>query len=80
MTPEEYSRFDATGLAKLVADREVTPDELLDTALAAVAAVNGPLNAVVAVFAEEARRHVREELGTGPFRGVPFLLKDLTAD
>jgi amidase len=80
VTPEEYSRFDATGLAKLVADREVTPDELLDTALAAVAAVNGPLNAVVAVFAEEARRHVREELGTGPFRGVPFLLKDLTAD
>ena len=40
---------DATELAGLVARGEVTPDELLDAALAAVAARNPALNAVVMV-------------------------------
>ena len=75
----EYQTYDATGLAECVARGDVTPDELLDTALAGVKAVNGRLNAVVATFEEEARRFIRDELGDGPFRGVPFLLKDLTA-
>jgi len=76
---QDYRNHDATGLAALVAGGEVTPEELLDTALAAVEAVNGPLNAVVALFADEARRFIRDDLAGGPFRGVPFLLKDLTA-
>ncbi|WP_245294651.1 amidase [Rhizobium rhizosphaerae] len=75
----DYQNHDATGLAECVARGDVTPDELLDAALAGVAAVNGRLNAVVATFEEEARRFIRDELGDGPFRGVPFLLKDLTA-
>ncbi len=79
MQLSEYLNFDATGLSKLVAQREITPDELLDTALAGVKAVDGKLNAVVAIFEEEARRFIKEELADGPFKGVPFLLKDLTA-
>jgi len=75
----EYHKYDATGLAELVAKGEVTADELLDTALAGVDAVNGQLNAVVATFEDEARRFIRDDLGQGPFKGVPFLLKDLTA-
>ncbi|MDQ0467025.1 amidase [Labrys wisconsinensis] len=75
----EYASHDALGLAALVARREVHPAELLDAALAAVDLVDGSLNAVVATFAEEARRHIAEGLPEGPFRGVPFLLKDLTA-
>ncbi|HWJ74828.1 MAG TPA: amidase [Kaistia sp.] len=75
----EYQNFDAIGLAELVAKREVTPTELLETALAGVKAVDGQLNAVVATFEEEARRFIDEELADGPFKGVPFLLKDLTA-
>ncbi len=68
---------DATELAERVARREVTPDELLDAALAAVAARNPAINAVVLVQEEVARRTIREGLPQGPFRGVPFLLKDL---
>ncbi|MFA6153481.1 MAG: amidase [Mesorhizobium sp.] len=79
MQLSEYQNFDATGLAELVAQQEVTPGELLDTALAGVGAVNDKLNAVVAIFEEEARRFIDEELADGPFKGVPFLLKDLTA-
>jgi amidase len=76
----EYQNYDGIGLAELVARGEVTPSELLDTALAGAEAVNGRLNAVVATFEGEARRFIAEELNDGPFRGVPFLLKDLTAD
>lgn len=76
----DYEDHDATGLAALVAAGEVTPDELLDAALERVAERNPILNAVVLVQEEEARRAIRAGLPRGPFRGVPFLLKDLGAE
>ncbi|PTE08148.1 amidase [Mesorhizobium helmanticense] len=79
MKLNEYSKLDATGLAALVAEGTVTPSELLETALDAVSAVNGPLNAVVATFADEALQRIEAGLPKGPFTGVPFMLKDLTA-
>ena len=69
--------MDATAQAELVASGAVSPDELLDAALAAVDRLNPALNAVVLVQEAAARRAIREGLPTGPFRGVPFLLKDL---
>jgi amidase len=68
---------DATALAELVAKGEVSPDELLDAALAAVAERNPALNAVVLMQEDVARRSIAEGLPRGPFRGVPFLIKDL---
>lgn len=79
MQLSEYITYDATGLAELVAKGDVLPTELLETALAGVAATNDALNAVVSTFEEEARRFISEDLGEGPFKGVPFVLKDLTA-
>jgi amidase/6-aminohexanoate-cyclic-dimer hydrolase len=73
----DYDRHDATGLAALVAHREVTPDELLDEALARTASLNPGLNAVVLIQEDIARQAIRRGLPDGPFRGVPFLLKDL---
>lgn len=73
----EYETYDATGLAELVAQGETSPDELLDAALARVEARNPALNAVVLVQEDVARRSIRNGLPDGPFRGVPFLLKDL---
>lgn len=73
----DLGQRDATALAALVARREVSPDELLDSALAAVAARNPALNAVVLVQEEAARAAIAAGLPRGPFRGVPFLLKDL---
>ena len=77
---EGYGTHDATALAALVADGEVSPDELLDAALARMEAVNGRLNAVVGVYEDVARDAIRAGLPEGPFRGVPFLLKDLGAE
>ena len=68
---------DATELAGLVARGAVSPCELLDAALAAVEARNPALNAVVLVQEGAARRAIAEGLPRGPFRGVPFLIKDL---
>lgn len=68
---------DATELAQRVARGDVSPAELLDAALAAVASRNPELNAVVLVQEDVARRAIDAGLPRGPFRGVPFLLKDL---
>ena len=68
---------DATALAGLVARGEVSPTELLDAALAAVEARNPAINAVVLMQEGVARQAIADGLPPGPFRGVPFLIKDL---
>ena len=71
---------DSTALAALVAHGDVSPDELLDAALARVAVLNPALNAVVLMQEQTARAAISAGLPDGPFRGVPFLLKDLGAE
>jgi len=75
----EYDALDATGLAALVARGEVTPADLLEAALERVDARNPALNAVIHRFEVEARRRAQGIVPAGPFRGVPFLTKDLGA-
>jgi amidase/6-aminohexanoate-cyclic-dimer hydrolase len=73
----DLAAADATELAGLVAKGEVTASELLDAALEAVQARNGAINAVVLIQEGVARKAIAEGLPTGPFQGVPFLIKDL---
>ncbi len=68
---------DATELAGWIVKGEVSPSELLDAALAAVTKHNPALNAVVLIEEGAARAAIKAGLPLGPFRGVPFLLKDL---
>ncbi len=75
----EYTDYDATGLAELVQKREVSPKELLAAARARADAVNPKLNAIVIPMHEQAEERVKGEL-SGPFAGVPFLLKDIQQD
>ena len=75
----EYDSCDGLELARLVADRQVKPEELLDAAIERVERLNPKLNAVVYPWYDEARRAIARGLPEGPFRGVPFLLKDLHA-
>jgi len=79
MSFEEYAKYDGLGLAELVRKGAVTPAELLDVALKRLDAVNPRINAVVVRFPERARSQIEAGLPEGPFRGVPFLLKDLHA-
>jgi Asp-tRNA(Asn)/Glu-tRNA(Gln) amidotransferase A subunit family amidase len=77
MTFDEYNRYDATGLAKLIASREVTAAEVTEAAIVAIESLNPRLNAVITPMFELARGSVRAGLPEGPLSGVPYLLKDL---
>src|SRR5262245_41623156 len=76
MKLSEYARYDALGLADLVATRQVSPKELAQTAARAIAAINPMVNAVVETYADRIDDLDEASLGSGPFRGVPFLIKD----
>jgi len=73
----EYAHYDALGLARLVADKQVTPTELAHTAAKAIAAANPAVNAVVETYPDRIDGLDENTLGNGPFRGVPFLMKDV---
>ncbi len=75
MNFEEYRAYDATGLAKLVADKEVSAAELLALAQQRAAAVNPRINAIVRDIPASPSEQLR-----GPFAGVPFLIKDIAQD
>ncbi|RFC66822.1 MULTISPECIES: amidase [Mesorhizobium] len=75
-----YDIEDATGLAAHVARGDVSPDELLDEALARIAALNPQINAVTMMREDTARGFIANGLPDGPLKGVPFLLKDLGAE
>ena len=77
MSFKEYSEYDGVGLAALVDKGEVTPVELIDAAIERTEKHNGAINAVVYKAYDEARTAAAGRLPNGPFRGVPFLVKDL---
>ena len=76
---EDLQRLDATAQAELVRRGEVSPSELVDAAIARAEAINPKLNALVTETFELAREAARGALPNGPFRGVPFVVKDLIA-
>jgi len=77
MNLDEYAGYDALGLARLVERKEVSPRELAATALKAIEAVNPKLNAVIEIYDDRIAGLDAKSLGRGPFRGVPFLIKDV---
>ena len=68
---------DATELATLVRSGQASPGELVDDAIARVQRLDPTVNAVIHERFEAARTEARGGLPDGPFRGVPFLVKDL---
>ncbi len=76
-TLPDYERYDGIGLAGLVKARQVSAQELLDVAMERVDLRNPALNAVVYRMYDQAQAAVAAGLPSGPFSGVPYLLKDL---
>src|SRR3990172_12797367 len=72
--------LDATAQADLVRRKQIKPSELVEAAIDCIERVNPQLNAVVTPMYELARKAAAGPLPDGPFTGVPFLLKDLTAE
>ena len=68
---------DALGLAQLVRDKQISPSELLDAAIARTEALNPRFNFMAQKHYEHGRAAIANGLPQGPFTGVPWLLKDL---
>jgi amidase len=77
MNLAEYASFDALGLAELIARGEVSPRQVAATAMRAIEAANPAVNAVVETYPDRIEGLDEAALGDGPFRGVPFLIKDV---
>lgn len=68
---------DALGLAELVRTRQVSPLELLDAAIGRAEALDPRLHFMAQRHYDYGRAAIANGLPKGPFRGVPWLLKDL---
>src|SRR5262245_62063240 len=73
----EYRRCDATALAGLIAKREVSAKEVLETAIARAEQINPSINAIVHKQYDQARAAAAAGPASGPLSGVPYLIKDL---
>jgi amidase len=77
-----YNRSAAT-LARQIGERELTAEEVVQSCLKRIEAVNPRLNAVVQIAAEQALAAARaaddalaQQQAVGPLHGVPFTVKD----
>jgi Asp-tRNA(Asn)/Glu-tRNA(Gln) amidotransferase A subunit family amidase len=74
---DEYRKHDATALARLIGKGEVSAREVLEAAIARAEEVSPAINAIVHKQYGQARKAVAAGLPDGPFKGVPYLIKDL---
>ena len=72
----EYGKYDGLGLAELVRRKEVSPADLVDSAIDAIERLNPRVNCVVQQLHDRALSQIQAGLPYGPFRGVPFLVKE----
>lgn len=73
----EYDKYDGLGLATLIAAKEISSEEVLAACVERAERVNPIINAVVSMA--DTNERARNGGLSGPFHGVPFLLKDLSA-
>src|SRR5947208_720940 len=75
---DDLAWLDASAQAELVRRGKASPVELVEAAIRRIERTNPELNAVIIPRFEKARAEAAScALPDGPFRGVPFLLKDL---
>lgn len=74
-----YENCDGLDLASAVRRGEASPAELLQEAIARIKTRNPVFNCVAYYDEEIGRKSVEQASRSGPFYGVPFLLKDIGA-
>ncbi len=78
---DEFAGMDATEQAALVAEGKASPLELVEAACARAERLDPELNALIHPALDRAREMAkRDDLPAGPFRGVPFIMKDIGGD
>ncbi len=76
---DETAFMDATQQAELIRNGEVSAGELLEAAIERAERINPKINAIISPLYDRARSSA-ENIGDGPLAGVPFLLKDVSAE
>src|SRR4051794_31322230 len=79
MANDDLTWMDATAQAELVRTGQASPAELVEAAIDRIERVDGSINAVIHRRFEQALDEAKGDLPDGPFRGVPFVVKDLFA-
>lgn len=74
---DNYTDYDAMGLAECVRAGEVSARELLDEAMRRAEQAQSELNCFSALFPEIAEAQIAAGLPEGPLSGVPYATKDL---
>src|SRR5262245_64081425 len=84
--PKDLTRLSAVELARLIRTKKLSPVEVTEAHLSAIARINPAINAFCTVvpekslaWAREAETAVRKRARLGPLHGVPVAVKDLTA-
>jgi amidase len=75
--PSKIAILDATDIAAMVRRKDVTALEVIDQAIKRAEAVQPQLNFLVTPTFERARERAKTIALTGPFAGVPYLIKDM---
>jgi amidase len=75
----EFHKYDGLGLGELVRTRQISPVELIEEAISRIEAHNPKINAVIYKMYDQARVAAKGDLPDSPFKGVPFLQKDMHA-
>ena len=78
MNIDEYAAYDGLGLAKLIKNGDISPGELALTAANAISDTNLKVNAVIETYPDRIENLDVTDFPDGPFKGVPFLIKDVT--
>jgi amidase len=76
----DYASLDGVALSALVRKREVTPSEVTHAFVEAVEKVNPRINAIIEIYSDRIKElDDNQIISSGPFAGVPFLMKDIGA-
>jgi len=86
--PDDLVQYDGIALGNLIRRGEITASELLELVIARIETINPIINATVHKLYDQARDDAKKLTSHKPvkrsnmdvFKGVPFLLKDLTAE
>jgi amidase len=81
MTPQEYEGHDVMALAGLIRGGQISPRELVETAIARIEALNPAINAVILKAYDQALAELDARTGKKAdwpaYLGIPYLIKDL---
>ena len=77
LNDSELSRLDSYGLAEVIRSGDVSPVEAVQASIDRIERLDGEVNAVVSERFERALDDAAGDIPDGPFKGVPFILKDL---